>query len=216
MSFWQNISSYIGKTTFGVKLADKLALPADQGGWVAGLTMATYRIGSNYYLSDNLQHNPLERTSVYFLSWAVDDVTKVSYDTLKDFNFFLTSEFSGCRFVVTEVGVSHVAWSAGGNRAMGIGSQALRDQSEANELGYNKFGAPKYRRKMSFTQGNSNLDTQLVQAGTKNASQSYEDGGRVMIFGYRVDGGWAFKALRYDKNTGSETGTWSNFACVWA
>ncbi|MDE1009491.1 MAG: hypothetical protein OSB38_27885, partial [Paraburkholderia fungorum] len=117
MSFWKDISSYIGPTKFGVKLWDKLALPKDYGGWVAGLTMATYWDGQNYCLSNDLSKNYLiEKESVYFLSWAVDDVTKVSFKTLNNFDYFLTSEFSGCRFVVTDVGVAHVAWSAGGDR----------------------------------------------------------------------------------------------------
>ncbi|MFL9864900.1 hypothetical protein PQR67_12045 [Paraburkholderia fungorum] len=215
MSFWADISSYIGQTTFGVKLHGKLALPASDGGWRGGLTMATYKLGSDYYLSDDHQFNPIETESVYFLSWSVDGVTKVSYETLKDFNYFLTSEFSGCRFVVTDYGVAHVAWSAGGHRASGIGSQDLRDTSERKELGYDTFGKPKYRRKLSFTSSAAPLDNELTTAGTDNSSQHYEGGNRAMVFGYRVQGGWAFKVLRYDGNTGSGTGTWSNFCCTW-
>ncbi|WP_147408599.1 hypothetical protein [Paraburkholderia fungorum] len=219
MSFWQNIASYIGPTRFGVQLWDKLALAQDDDGWVAGLTMATYWDGQNYCLSNDLNKNYLlEEKSVYFLSWAIDDVTKVTFETLNNFDYFLTSEFSGCRFVVTDVGVAHVAWSAGGDRENGIGTQDRRDLSEYHKLGYapEKRGAPKYRRKLSFTSTTGDLDDYLAAVSTNNKGQSYEGGNRALVFGYRVHGGWSFKVLRYDENVGSKTGTWSNFACVWA
>lgn len=218
MAFWANFESYAGKTNFGVKLIDKLALPAGKGGWVAGLNMATYSDGKNYYLSNELHHTVaprLEVESVYFLSWAVDDVTRVTFETLASFNYFLTSEFSGCRFVVTETGVAHVAWSAGGNRSKGIGTPELRDGAEKKTLyGDGKF-LPEYRRKLSFTSGSScPLDTDLWNAYTDNSSQSY-NGDRALVFGRRINGGWHFKVLRYSESAGSENGVWASFAGVY-
>jgi hypothetical protein len=216
VSFWSNIATYSGPTTFGVRLIDKLAFEQGGGGWVAGLEMNTYKVGDIYALTNKTYSGSAveETVNVYFLSWKVDDVTKVSFESLKGFDYFVTSEFSGCRFVVTDFGVAHVAWSAGGERAKGIGSQALRDQAEYNALSYGSH-QPQYRRRLSMSLGPGKLDTFLASNGSNTSGQSYNDE-RALVFGYRVSGGWAFKVLRYKASEGSTKGVWSNFACVWA
>lgn len=214
MSFWRDISTYAGNTPFGVVPDARLALEVGQGGWVAGLNMYTRVDGGDYILTNEKSDDAVETVSVYFLSWKVDDTSKVSFETLKNYNYFMTSEFSGCRFVVTNYGVAHVAWSAGGNRSMGLGSQALRDSAEATALSYDKF-PPKYRRRLSTTGGLGTLDSYLGRIGSNNAGQSYNNE-RALVFGYRVSGGWAFKVLRYNAGQPSSSGYWSNFACVWA
>lgn len=218
MSFWNDLPTYTGKSNFGVILLDKLAQEQSSGGWVAGLTMYTHKFNSKYYLSNKSLSNwgvfPLEKVSVYFLSWKVDDISKVSFKALQGFDYFLTSEFSGCRFVVTEFGVAHVAWSAGGHRATGNASQQQRDAAEYDALSYAKH-PPKYRRRLSISNSDGALDTHLVTThNTNNTGQSYNNE-RAIVFGYRINGGWAFKVLRY-KPGKSEEGTWSNFASVWS
>ena len=215
MSFWKDLPTYSGPTTFGVSLWDKLGQEQTSGGWVAGLDMRTYKLNNDYILTNkSYGGQPLETVSVYFLSWKVDDVSKVTYQTLRGYNFFMTSEFTGCRFVVTNVGVAHVAWSAGGNRATGNASQNKRDLAEFDSLGYGTE-RPVYRRKLSLSGTKGVLDTSLEKVNTDNVTQSYNDES-AMVFGYRVQGGWAFKVIRYASNAGSNTGTWSNFACCWS
>lgn len=215
MSFWKDLSTYSGPTQFGVSLWDKLAYEQGGGGWVAGLDMNTYKLGGNYILTNKDYGGvPEETVSVYFLSWKLDDTSRVLFETLKGFDYFLTSEFSGCRFVVTNYGVAHVAWSAGGHRASGIASQDRRDLAEFQALSYATH-PPAYRRRLSISGTPGILDNALGAINSNNSGQSY-DNERAMVFGYRVNGGWAFKVLRYTAAGGSSSGTWSNFACVWA
>jgi hypothetical protein len=227
MTFWNCLPSYIGPTRFSVELHGGLTLPKNYSGGLkeGDLIMNTYLISnpsnpsipSGFVLSNELHtdvynHNMLiESPRVYFLPWLVDGVTSVNFETLKSVDYFATSAFSGCRFVVTEYGVAHVAWSAGGNRNLGIGSQSLRDGAEYNELQYNSF-QPMHRRKLSFTGTQGTLDTDLTLYGTDNSSQSYESGKRAMVFGYRDNyRRWCFKLLHYNETEGSGRGIWSNF-----
>jgi hypothetical protein len=214
MSFWNDLPTYSGPTQFGVHLVDKLGAEEGGGGWVAGLDMNTYKVGSTYFLTNKHYGDPQETVSVYCLSWRLDDTSRVLFETLNDFNYFVTSELSGCRFVVTNYGVAHVAWSAGGHRASGIASQTLRDWAEFQALSYGTH-PPTYRRRLSISGTPGILDNALGAINSNNSGQSYDDE-RAMVFGYRVNGGWAFKVLRYTEAGGSSSGTWSNFACVWA
>ncbi|HEY0064959.1 MAG TPA: hypothetical protein VGC21_22765 [Telluria sp.] len=210
MSFWTNLPNYFGNWTGHIALIDRLAQEY-AGSVIGGIDIYSYPdvIGgtfTGYSLSEQYYSNAVERKRVYFLPWMRDHVTQVSFSDLSGYDYFLTSEFTGCRFVVTSHAVAHVAWSAGRDPALWSGTQGQRDMAEYTEM--NHAGVrPTWRRKMSLTTVNGPWDAALAGAGFDTGGQSY-GGARAMIFGYKVGSQWHFKMLQYATGTNA---TWSNF-----
>jgi hypothetical protein len=207
MSFWNNLGSYVGFGSQRVDLIDDLATPYDESRLMGGVDVYTFGTGSTYVLTNKAYEGAVEAKRVYFLSWKIDDITEVTFEQLNGYDYFLTSKFTGCRFVVTDRNVAHIAWSAGGNREAGLGTQALRDRAEYDTLEY-ATKPPTLRRKLSFTTETSALDTAISASGRRTDGGSYF-GNSAMIFGHRVDKIWRFKKLEYTAD--GKFGVWSNF-----
>ncbi len=110
--------------------------------------------------------------------------------------YFLTSTFSGCRFVATESSASHIAfWQDG----YGI-SSVDRDWSEWVNLHGGQ--APRLRRKLSINgfdsvdigrQSNGNF----IYGNGQDANGYHQ--GNAVVMGHKTDqGNWKFKALIYN------------------
>jgi hypothetical protein len=99
----------------------------------------------------------------------------------------MTTQLSGCRFVITESRVMHVA-----SDVLGAGPEdsRIRDKAELPLVD----GARTVRR-MSFT----------ALEGYRSVKKR-ELNGRALVFGMRTPSGWVYKALWY--TTGSTEGTW--------
>lgn len=227
MSFWTALRSCNDRTNFGINFLSAFANEVSGGGGqIAGMDIHTYRtspflfthagrIGyfpTMYYLSDLrfLGDAPIETARVFVLGWRVDGISSVTFTTLQGYDYFLTSEFSGCRFVVTNEGVSHIAWSAGGQRSSGNASQAQRDQAEAGS----SATVPTFRRRLSISASAGGLDASRAGLSADNPGFSYDVATqRVMVFGFKEHGIWHFKMLTYPQGS-SQVGRWTNFISV--
>ncbi len=148
--------------------------------------------------------------SVFWLPWSNQSITKVMLTDLNSSgcNYFMTSEFSGCRFVITNEYIAHVAhWAkAGGNNMVPLFRRS-QVRTEAELSGRERAGMQKptlYRAISS-----SNLTNSAASGFGSNDSQtlSYFQGGidvdRMLIFGYRDTNsiiGWSFKYLTFTAN----------------
>ena len=213
MSFWNALRHCHGPTNFAVSFFGTFAGEVlSEGGHVGGLDIYTYNFGPNvhYQLSNWYAAGPalVEARRVFVLAWMRDGITEVTFQTLEGYDYFLTSEFSGCRFVVTEYGVSHVSWSAGRRASTWEGSQQMRDVAEVGAM----TQVPCFRRRLSISGGPGLLDALLSASGRTNSTASYDgQNERVMIFGYKEGGVWHFKMLTYPIGGGSQAGTWTTF-----
>ncbi|WP_448653603.1 hypothetical protein ACSHWC_10920 [Pseudomonas fluorescens] len=200
MNIWSIITSRVGNAAEErVILWGKFALEGDashpQGPRVV---VSSYMVDGTYYMGDDEVDGALfhDVATVYWLPWRNGQITSA---TLSDLNrsgcqYFLTSTFSGCRFVVTEDKVAHVAWLQSG-----FGSTSgARDLSEWNRL----HGArpPLMRRKLSITGvGGSNMGAVRNQSSTYGVGEGSDgaDPGRAVVMGYIAGVRWKFKALIY-------------------
>lgn len=90
----------------------------------------------------------MESHNLYWLPWGDGTVASVPWATLNLSSLFLTSTFTGCRFVVNQTGVAHVAY---GMHPVGVhGSSAARDQAEVAAGSGNPAGGGR-RRTLSIT-----------------------------------------------------------------
>ncbi len=125
---------------------------------------------------------------LYWLPWADHNVTHATWGNLAGANLFLTSTFTGCRFVVNNNGVSHVAWSATGG-GVTAGTPAGRDQAEVNAGTGNPNGGG-LRRTLS----SSNVNPGRVN----EVRNEYGAGEHCVVIGWKHGNIWTFKRLKMD------------------
>lgn len=218
--FWANLASYIGPTAFGVHFIDGLeAQRADGYEVMMNVYDGPGPWAGDYVISDVMYPGALETVHVYFLPWYSGRATKVKISDLNasGCDYFTTSEFTGCRFVVTEQEIMHVAWSGGGGawgEASGaVGTSALRSQAESNAIG--NTGLRQRRRAISISEASrAGRGIKIAKEGTVS---SYGTGpkvngilpGKMKVFGYKVNNAWCFKTLKYEDE--SRDGDWENF-----
>lgn len=151
--------------------------------------------------------------SVYWLPWQDMEMVKVMFSELNALpcSYFMTAEFSGCRFVITDEYLAHIAFSVEYNHNPQTTLEqfsADRTDCEAENRDYLKLGTPALYRSLS----SSNLsDSKASGFGAKNFQKLsyYQKGGsiddnRMVLFGYRdpLSGiGWSFKYLLFQKNS---------------
>lgn len=216
MSFWHALKSCNGPSNFEVTLHGEFIEAVTLGGCVGEIKIYTYKHANpTGYVLTNIKlrgNKHIESENVYVLAYDEDGITEVTFEELRDYEYFVTSEFSGCRFVVTDEGVSHVSWSAGRPPSRWCGSQAMRDIAEAG----NMERQPTQLRRLSITAGTSVLEKILGENGTAIIpSESYKlKTESVMMFGYQENGIWHFKMLKYRKGRSSGSGIWSTFVSV--
>lgn len=145
----------------------------------------------------------------YWLPWQRHEVKVILLSEMNDpsVDFFITSEFSGCRFVVTDKYIAHVAYSAEPKflpRPTNVigrrGSSVDRTLAEEELIQKFAFGTPKWHRSISYGDistahepGFGAGDTQMLSY--LNAGALYD---RMIVFGYRNPQsciGWSFKYL---------------------
>ncbi len=206
MPFWDNLPFFYGPATHtSVILAGDLLQQNNVGtSYIGPKYICDYPNGPSYVLDSNIFPGwPV--ALVYWLPWQNNTITAVSWLQLNTSgcNAFLTSEFSGCRFVINDFGLSHIAyWQAIG--PIVDNSSAARDYKEATLLG----PPSTLRRKLSFTGSIAPL------GATTSISNTYGWHGpnsRAIVCGYRnlFTGMWHFKVLRYQAGN-SAGGFWSD------
>ncbi|WP_332876509.1 hypothetical protein [Massilia sp. S19_KUP03_FR1] len=217
MSFWNALRSCNGPTHFAVFFRGNFAKAVTLGGRVDGVKLYTYACTNpnGYVLTDRKldgRYRVIESKRVFVLAYDQDEITEVRFSELANYDYFLTSKLSGCRFVVTGTGVSHVSWSAGRPQDRWCGSQDMRDEAQAD----NMQKIPKNMRRLSITPGTSPLEATLSEEGTNIfPSASYDlQTERVLMFGYKNNNVWHFKMLTYQKGGSRKDGSWSKFVSV--
>ncbi|MYM34973.1 hypothetical protein GTP38_11565 [Duganella sp. FT94W] len=209
MSFWDELPSLIGPSDKIVYLEDSFALPANEKNvqgpkWACayyeygGITIAHPRHGEDH-----------ERVQLYWLPWSNGEITKVTMEQLKysRCDYFLTSTFSGCRFVETDTLVAHVAYHQRGHSSDSTG----RDISEWNRL--HGRVPPKLRRAMSFSNGGTAMtfgESSLVSYGNGAPDKDTYSKSRAVVIGYKTGETWNFVRLVYTQ--GDTRGVWSRFS----
>lgn len=149
----------------------------------------------------------------YWLPWQRREVKVILLSEMSDPNvdFFITSEFSGCRFVVTDKYIGHVAYSAGPrflSRPTNIlnrrGSSVERTLAEEELLQMYRLSTPEWHRSISYgdlstahAPGFGSSDTKMLSYLKKGSMK----GDRMIVFGYRDPAsciGWNFKYLTFN------------------
>lgn len=149
----------------------------------------------------------MEFSQLYWLPWGDGQVANVTWGGLAGSSLFLTSTFTGCRFVVNATGVAHVAWGSHGGAAAN-GSVGGRDQAERNAASGNP-GAGGLRRTVS--------STAIAQPGRVNENRiTYNmPNESCVVMGWKdtTTHIWTFKCLKMkqDAKMGSE---WISIATV--
>lgn len=122
---------------------------------------------------------------VYWLPWLNESSQHVSWDDLDKAQYFMTSQFSGCRFVANQWGLQHVAHWASADLPAGFSHtlrSLVRDQVEQNMDGQASamgvVARPFHRRTLTMT----------VDSGIDSATRVNYDGNRdfVNVIGRRM------------------------------
>jgi hypothetical protein len=198
--FWSDLKSLHGNTTMNIHLMGELSNPQNMKSAHRGAQeFVAITNGNNvdiYSKKEATGAGARHQQTVYWLPWSgapgKGQITEATWETINKTgcDYFLTSEFTGCRFVVDDIGVSHVAYGAG-NAVAGPTNSGQRDSAEGDSR-----LARSGRRKMSVSAG----------PGTTVA---YDINGYAIVFGYRdASTRWAFRVYRVD---GLGTRTWSKF-----
>lgn len=127
--------------------------------------------------------------NLYWLPWGNGVVASATWGALNGSSLFLTSTFSGCRFVVNAHGVAHVAW---GGHPGGIGTPASRDGAEV-AAGTGNPAAGAIRRTLSMTNVVPGPHEQRITYNATGAGGGPEE--RCVVVGWRVGTVWTFKCL---------------------
>lgn len=157
---------------------------------------------------------------VYFLPWKMHDMTHVTFDDLNRSNcdYFMTSQFSGCRFVVTNEYIAHVAhWSDAQAQNFVNNKQdrsAIRTRTELKFRHKNYPAKPKLYRSISTSMLNQ---SEVNAFGSDNAVHLsyYQCRGigndQMLLFGYKdhlSPLGWTFKYMRFQAKTPNAPKKW--------
>jgi hypothetical protein len=129
----------------------------------------------------------------YWLPYKKADVVYAERAWYEDSvcQYFLTTPLSGCRFVLTDTLVMHIASDVGG--------ASERDSKVRTRVEEGLTGRHIHVRRFSFTD---------KERGYHSTTLDGRLNGKGLVFGMRTpQGSWIYKALRY--TIGSGGGTWS-------
>ncbi len=213
MSFWLNLPTYLGAQTnyMGVMLAGQLVYQAGQGTKPGPLYLsASVMANGDCVISDKeiKGAKQVDTAKVFWLPWLNLHITSVTWQALNKSGckFFLTSEFSGCRFVADSKGVAHIAhWQVNPQNWQAGNTSKVRDNSEwfFRHGGMRPYG----RRKLSYTDENH---SSMGATNTCNSTYGGHDkASRAIVLGYKGANTWHFKALKYKAGTRGQ-GVWAN------
>lgn len=197
MALWTDLPALIGNTDLKIELWGKYGQqmspqnPKGRSAVVSSYDLANQTV----YLGETaVQGGAVNNTiELYWLPWKDGEITRASIKELNDSGckYFMTSTFSGCRFVATETEVSHVAFSQAG---FGFDTAARNASEQLSRGGARPF----FRRTLSITSSGERMASVNDQQSTYGAGHNGQMWtGNAVVLGYRVDLGWNFKALIY-------------------
>ncbi|MGB3126343.1 MAG: hypothetical protein WBB95_21235 [Pseudomonas sp.] len=210
MLFWSSLHELNGPATQRISITGKFAYEASDGRChPQGRTRVVTSLATEgrVFLGD-APHPKSEGMmwsdsgDIYWLPWRNGEVTQATYADMDALGctFFMTSLFTGCRFVATETKVAHIAFSQGalGNNTLG------RDLGELTSMHTGPL--PVARRKLTIDGTNgidwgthNNVTTSYgsgvtnMPDGSGGTSQVYQ--GQAVVLGYKSDRVWRFKTL---------------------
>ena len=193
MPFWSNLPSYTGPMSRLILLGGRFAQQLSDHNPKGKVTIITSHdlVSDITYLDDTAHTRDCHTMEVYWLPWLHGEITTATIAELNQSGcqYFLTSTFTGCRFVATDEAVSHVAFTQYG----------LGDSSEARDLAEIFMPGPKSkrRRKLSITGSTVPLSDEISTShtyGSLNRLNGQLQGSAVVV-GYRTGNRWHFKAL---------------------
>lgn len=211
MSFWLSLGAYVNTTNMPLKcinmrgrLHDQLSPQNPQGPVMVSAVVCptVVEIWDANQLATAMATQwgpPIQTDSVYayWLPWRQFEVTTVSLATLdaSGCNYFLTSEFSGCRFVITNDRIQHVAWGAGQYH-----DGTSLDRDKALVQSWQGTPAPTRARTYSYSRppnpgalGNPARDGY----GQQNWDGSMNPNVRASVIGFKMLNQWHFYMQRW-------------------
>lgn len=204
MPFWDTLPYFNGPVGYNISLqGDLLQQNHVNTSRIGPRYIFDYPWGNHVVLSDVLG-SPGPCALVYWLPWQHNEITAVTWRQLYQSGrcCFLTSEFSGCRFVIDSYGVAHIAyWQAIGPAS--YSQSAARDYKEST-LG----PTPSRRRKLSITGSSASIGE--VNSGSLSYGWYGLQESRSIVCGYLnpINNRWQFKAFIY--RAGYQGGYWFN------
>ena len=193
--FWSDLKNQaLGPNTLGdIVLMDEFGAdkqlqdPGMNNGGLRYACVTKSGTGNGYFIRGSLTPCCGKSVPVYWIPWktGVTVYAERAWFENSICEYMITSQLSGCRFVVTERHVLHVASNAYG-ALDGIGGSKRRDEAERLVTG----GAES--RRLSFSKRHGDL-------------AAYKT--RALAFGIRYETGWKYKALS-NKTNGGTAGSW--------
>lgn len=184
-NFWNDLAIVQGANTLGyivlgAGLEEELKPPGQNNGGLRYCSVK--RSGMQWTLTAATTRQSPTDVSIYWMPWLRGETVYAQRSWYENSvcEYFLTSQLSGCRFVLTKHQVLHIASTAKGAPSGSMGSH-LRTQAE-NEV----TGGTRSRR-FSINGGDE---------GYKHYA---------LAFGIKREGIWSYKALRYGS---SNMGEW--------
>jgi hypothetical protein len=194
LAFWDRLTTLAGDVSIAqiTEVIQMGALNPDTPPPAQGLIYcrAAPLAGENTkFRIENCQPADDGAVKVYWLPWVSGQVTRATMQELdaSGADYFVTTKFSGCRFVVTSAEVMHVAADAGVGRLVDVGSANRTAQEDLVRTG-------QLVRRMS------------VSAGDQTSQYS----AYAFAFGVKRQGVWSFVGF---KRTGAGGGGGPQF--VW-
>jgi hypothetical protein len=115
MRFWSSLPSFVGPTSqhiiLGGRFAEQLSAANKKG---RTTVITSHDVANNITYLDDVKMAAFSSTiELYWLPWLHGEITSATIAELNQSGceYFLTSTFSGCRFVATNESVAHVAFS---------------------------------------------------------------------------------------------------------
>jgi hypothetical protein len=186
------------------------AFPGTQPQAAGNIQARCFKFGFDTYIvtehSEYKKGYGMEFSKLYWLPWGDGQVARVTWGGLAGAHLFLTSTFTGCRFVVNATGVAHVAWGThvGANPNGSVGG---RDQAEMNAGSGNPNGGG-LRRTLSISGPVAGrLNENRITYDVMNES--------CVVMGWKDTNTniWTFKCLKMQKNSTMKS-EWITIATV--
>jgi len=204
MQFWNGLAAATGDNQLHIMLRDGFGIKSEDRKLLSKLPQGEMYCaaeaggGGNTLRLDVVEAETENAVKVYWLPWRDGETTladRVDFEN-SDCSFFMTPRLEGCRFVLTEHQVLHVASNAN-HAAEGSAGSRTRDYATEQVIGDARS------RRLSISTTNINDDW---------AGYPYEK--QAFVFGVKIEDAWKYKALMYlnPQVAGPPFGQWTTFS----
>lgn len=199
--FWNKLETEVGEATAAILQGTGHTVSRNQeGGYQSTLDAGFYYCGAAYNPDQTLvtldisAEQAENSVKIYWLPYkkgATTSILRSAYEGEESCRYFMTPRLEGCRFVLTEDKVLHVASDASG-AADGSRGSATRD-----------------RAVIAVADGKRTRSLSISSNTMSDEWTGYPYEFQAWAFGFRKDGIWTYKSVI---RTSSQTnGTWAIF-----